>query len=1022
MNLEIARSRINDVIRPDAITESFDDFMITHVALKKLQVLDKFNNSPNSKDYKSEDEIFNFLIKNDDNKHQFIIVYGQSGTGKSHLIRYFQTKLERIKKDNEVIIFIRRSDNTLKGTISQLLKKSEIANMKNKDIYDRLCNASAVVSEETLKNNIYHKFVIAVEQDDNSNDIALSNIMRKNLIAFLNNEIVKEKLMSIDGPIERIYSKIAESKVLVDRDVVAEFKLEDFLFEQDLVDTLIESQADNKAVKIAQRLIMDDRGLEMSEQIVKYLNQFSSYVIQECAGLESGDFKQIFTDIRKELYIQGKNLTLFIEDITSFTGVDNALLNALMEENTGMYSDQCRISSIVGTTINYFEYNFKDNHKDRVTNFIYIPDDAFDSKERNGIFEFVGKYINAMSLEQNQINEWVKNGAEASEYPIHNIVEGKCWDFVSIEGGKKLPLYPFTMNAIRNLYKNHLDNGHRTPRYLLKEIIEPVVRDIMDDKSTFPKNRFPKLRDTDMTMRQIVSVQLGGENLERALRLMFIWGNGQSKISKINNDEYIAGLRKEIFEELSLPIIKFNKIDNIEEQYEDSIDEISETIEKIEISNNVSNVANTKIKNASKLLTDWLNGDPINASSSSGDNATIYNARINLADYIRRSIDWQCEGISLDLIGKIDFRSLFIFEGQTREPRYIFKFERTMDTMLVVLGFIKWKEYGKESWDYKDSYKDIYAVTKWLNTNKDKIVNAIKLTPSNVERDYIEAAIALEIFRSILNGEYTEKKITGYDLEKLFSSMSDINMRNLHSKEWNSLLNAVYKTSKNNKKTVVDYYNLKQGSGGSKVILKSYEMNSVFKKVKKSLMSIKTYDETIKGCKDILNSYSEVCARLSDVVRAEIESSKSALELIKTNLNVQDLENELDSLIEEINQHYKSSTRAGINIGYIDTQSLKQKRKNVCYAVNRLLEAEKAENDIDILLLYASDPLSAIQPLIDILELMEKKLEQAGSKINDEKSKLESTISLNSENIYKDEKEWINESNKILNSLIGGGF
>ena len=41
MNLEIARSRINDVIRPDAITESYNDFMITHVPLKKLQILGK---------------------------------------------------------------------------------------------------------------------------------------------------------------------------------------------------------------------------------------------------------------------------------------------------------------------------------------------------------------------------------------------------------------------------------------------------------------------------------------------------------------------------------------------------------------------------------------------------------------------------------------------------------------------------------------------------------------------------------------------------------------------------------------------------------------------------------------------------------------------------------------------------------------------------------------------------------------------------------------------------------------------
>lgn len=1027
MNLEIARNRINDVIRPDAITESYNDFMITHVPLKKLQILGKFVILPKSKDYKTEDEIFDQLIRNEEDKHQFIIVYGNPGTGKSHLIRYFEEKFKRIKKENEVIIFIRRSDNTLKGTIRQLLEKPEVANMKNKDVYDRLVNATGVVNEEVLKNNIYYKFIIAADQNDDSYTITLSNIIRKQLIAFLKNEEVKEKLMSIDGPIERIYSKIAESKVLVDRDVVAEFKIEDFIFEVDFADKLESSGADRKAVAMAQRLCMNEGGKELSEQIAEYLNQFCNSVIQECAGLEAGDFKQVFDDIRRELYKQGKKLTLFIEDITSFTGVDNALLNALMEENTGMYSDQCRISSIVGTTIHYFDNNFMDNYKNRVSSFVYIPDDAFDSSERNGIFEFVGKYMNAMSLEQNVIDEWINNGGEISEYPVHNVVEGKYWDFVNIGDNKNLSLYPFTKNAIRKLYNEYLENGRRTPRYLLKEIIEPVVRDIMEDKSTFPKNRFPTLIDPIITMRQIVSTQLKGDDLERALRLMFIWGNNKPETIVVKNDKYIAGIKKEVYEELSLPIIRFNEIQGDDKQSEiyaseNQSSEIPVKEEGRKIEDTITNSAKLKLQRASSILSKWFNGEKINASSSVGDNALIYNAKINLADFIHNTIDWQCEGISLDLINKIDFKNSFIMlEGQTRESSHIFMLERNMESMALLLAFIKWKEYGKESWDYTNSYEDIYDVTKWLNTNKDKIVKAVKFTSSNIERDYIEAAIASEMFRSILNGEYKEKNLSSYNLENLFCSMVDMNKSIYHSKEWNSLLNTIYKNSKSNKNSVTNYYNLKQGSGGSKVILESYELIPVFKQVKKSLDSITTYDETIKGCKDILNTYNEICNRLSDVVRAEKEKSKEDLELIRDNLNVQELEDEIDGLIQAVNQYNSSSSKVAMHIDYVDTTLLNQKRRKICFAVNRLLEAEQAENNIDVLLLYSSDPLSTIQPLIEVLKKMLKVLETANPKISDKKARLESTVSLNSENHYKDEKEWLKECDQILDSLINGG-
>ena len=340
--------------------------------------------------------------------------------------------------------------------------------------------------------------------------------------------------------------------------------------------------------------------------------------------------------------------------------------------------------------------------------------------------------------------------------------------------------------------------------------------------------------------------------------------------------------------------------------------------------------------------------------------------------------------------------------------------------MALLLAFIKWKEYGKESWDYTNSYEDIYEVTKWLNTNKDKIVKAVKLTSSNIERDYIEAAIASEIFRSILNGEYKEKNLSSYNLENLFSPMMDMNKPSYHSKEWNSLLSTVAKSSKNNKNSVTNYYNLKQGSGGSKVILKSYELIPVFKKVKKSLDSISIYDETIKSCKDILNTYSEICNKLSDVVRAEKEKSKEDLALIKNNLNVQDLEDEIDGLVKAANQYKKSADDASIRIDYIDTTSLK-KGKQICYAVNRLLEAERAENDIYTLHLYSSDPLSTIKPLIDVLKKMLKVIETANLKINDKKVRLESTVSLNSENHYKDEKEWLKECDQILNTLTHGG-
>ena len=65
---------------------------------------------------------------------------------------------------------MRRSDNTLKGTIKQLLEKTEVASIPNKELYERLVNATSTISESKLMNAIYHQFIVEIE-DDNGEDI-----------------------------------------------------------------------------------------------------------------------------------------------------------------------------------------------------------------------------------------------------------------------------------------------------------------------------------------------------------------------------------------------------------------------------------------------------------------------------------------------------------------------------------------------------------------------------------------------------------------------------------------------------------------------------------------------------------------------------------------------------------------------------------------------------------------------------------------------------------------------------------
>lgn len=154
MNIQIAKQRYKNVFRPDVMNNTQGDFLATHVPMKNLYVTSHADVTPQDKKHPmTEEEVFDKFFSSSE-EDQFVLVKGASGAGKSHLIRWFYTMLELRKSENEVVLPIRRADNTLKGTIKQLIEMPEVQNMPNKELYKKLASASITMPEIELKNTI----------------------------------------------------------------------------------------------------------------------------------------------------------------------------------------------------------------------------------------------------------------------------------------------------------------------------------------------------------------------------------------------------------------------------------------------------------------------------------------------------------------------------------------------------------------------------------------------------------------------------------------------------------------------------------------------------------------------------------------------------------------------------------------------------------------------------------------------------------------------------------------------------
>ena len=1032
MDLNVARERLASVVQPDSITTSQGDFLATHIPIKRLRLLDHFDIAPSGGKERSEEQVFREIILNPQNQHQFVAVYGQSGTGKSHTIRWFEARFEREKPENEVVLFIRRSDNTLKGTIRQLLEKPEVQGISNKEVYERLVKATVSVDENKLKDLIYHNFLVEIENDDDCHEIRITNVKRKRLKAFLNNEIIQEFMMSPEGPIERIYSKLAEN-TLVDRDTVAEFKKEDFAVTSDVFEDIKRTGADAKAIKMALALMADESGTDEAETIARYLNQFVSEVIQRCAGIEPGDFGQIFKDIRRELYRLDKNLTLFIEDVTSFTGVDEALLDALMLTHTGMNEADrlCRISSIVGTTSNYLQNNFRDNHKERITQYVYLPDDLFDEA---GLFEFVGRYLNAMSLPEETIAAWLDENAVLELYPVHEVKEGKSWEFVKDSSNKDLCLFPFTKNSIRYFYRYALDNGHRTPRYIIRNIIEPVVRDVLNDIK-----QFPSLKVTIVNLNTKLSYMVNNQvadhdQADRLLRFVSIWGNGSTDQFEDQGRTYIAALPKEIYEELGLPLLRLNetvaprpdakdKGGDPAGKAIDNSDKLSGTIPKDKLK---------KVSEATEVLTEWANGTPIDISSNVGVRRHIKAAREDLCAYLYSAINWQAEGISLDNAEKACPKSdrLVTLQNQLRlkSPGY-YELPANLNSLNLLCAFIRWREFGSKSWNYPESDFDVYLVSSWVRTVKKDVVKALDDRKNSAQTSYIEAAITAEMYRLIINGEYREKSLKNLTAAYLFGEKLPTTPNNNHSKKWNDLMGFLCQggADEDNKKTIRQYFNITQGEGSKIVVLNAPKLSQTFRKVKG--MKLEVSDELLqaedsaKQRNDVFKYMRDIVTRAEVAARAEVEAARDVLLPVYTYFDDDEIEEEdIQSLAETAKTFYKEANHTQTNIpGGMPVKLLDQVNKyssQISKAIENIGKMLAEEDVLTILMTFSSDPLSDMQPLLELLHKLDDDIGKVEKAVQNGNEKLGGTISINpGENKYGADLQMIEDDADLLQGL-----
>ena len=790
--------RINQVINTEAVAIDKANFLATHTPFKRIKYAHVVHQIQDT----SEDSFLEELREQSSkNQHVFAVIQGIPGTGKSHLIRWLKEKYQQFSKD-DAILLVERANSSLLGTLRQVIESGVFDPETMMEELNRIKGAADELSSNALDDSILNNLQIATHEVQLPLEKEPPKKIRRNIEYFLLDANIRKWLKREKGPIDRIRRHISSGKqVGLDDDELPGFDSSDFDVPVELLHSIRDFGGHENARTLA-NLLNDDGEIELRKSLADYLNRLLNFAIGHTTALSAEDLKQIFNQLRRNLRKQNKNLVLFIEDITAFTGIDAGLIDVLATQHTGEGNREfCRLISVIGITDDYYWSRFPDNLRDRITHRLTLNKDIDSTSSESDLLQtpdaasdMVGRYMNALRVDADVLKRWADDGSEIRsmpnpcyECPFRTVCH-QSFGFVNLIDETtnerwNVGLYPFNKNAIWQMYQGiSVKNVARTPRSLLRSIVQYVLQShgakIKVGKFPPPRNEvgsdFKPPLLVDPSQLRIIQEQ-GKQDAPRIESLVLFWGNRTININEVSG--YIGGLPPDVYKAFSISVI----------QGQSGNDDIVPTPE-LPISQPTPPPP-SQIDPRVEDIRNWLDGERLNYYE---DYARW------LAIQIEGFYDWEIHGISRPQVKERVKVAKLVFEGQFGKitSRDNFLIERNRDSFFLLNALCDLNTH-LESLDPSKIGSHLTTMSSWLRKQESRIIQYVKKPSSfnsEISLDYI--VFWNNLCFAVLDGSFDSEPVTNFTIYKNLIQASRKNnwadlpnqLRDLRNQDWINLI------------------------------------------------------------------------------------------------------------------------------------------------------------------------------------------------------------------------------------------
>ncbi|WGV24608.1 protein DpdH [Halotia branconii] len=815
---------IRQVMNVEATQTANHLFLATHhpIAMYRQDSIKALSKS----EYNESQFLHDFLAEKD---FAFVPVLGESGTGKSHLIRWLQANIK--STDKRKVLLIPRIGTNLKDIIEKILNIAEFEVDKLDEYRKRLNQSSRTFTDKGAREQLLNNLAFQVGVNGQHKRAKLADgetqeYLIEKLPALLYDDFFREHLLRDGKIIHRlVIHTLGYQYTIEDINERREFSLEDLPL--NISDF---QKAGEKAREFYALLINDE---DIQKETVTWLNDHLDEAITQVLNFGREDLQQLMREVRETLAEKNIELVLLIEDFAKLQGIDREVLEAVLAKpQQGENKPLCAMRTALACTTGYFK-NLIDTVQQRVTFSVNLNIDTIGEQSlitQNDIQVFVARYLNAVRLEEREIENWA-NSQSRDELPS---ACSECEHSQACHTGfghvQGMGLYPFNSKALVQMF-SRVNPGEFNPRILIRDVLKHTLENSIDDikNGTFPSvtlgNYFGNMRlSTDIKL----AIQAKDpQNSKRREVFLDLWDDSNE----------LCNLSPEVHTAFNLSLLdvktKPKEIPPIIPENRPVPPKVVEPSGDYQI--------DTSLQDKLKILDNWNNQQIL-------PDAIAKDIRELLFPAIIEKIEWDTEmllkGSFVGSGGKLlQQRNLIFHNPKVKRGTYsgvVLSLPLNPDddkefteTAYVFQGILKYDKYQNWKFENGDRYFRMYA--KYLERWSQYVVEKIRLYPreSGEAWNPVPAAVELLAISATMAGYPTNT------LENLINSLFidlDKNDDTTRASTWKKLFDTF--SLKRNREALLDIVKSRiactKGSNSTFQILDAIQIIEPLEKVRKS--------------------------------------------------------------------------------------------------------------------------------------------------------------------------------------------